>query len=76
MTPAKAVQAEFAWGDELTPGGRHMANIWQGDFPIENLATDGYERTSPVRAFSSNGYGLGSRSLGTRALGSVDNPLN
>jgi sulfatase modifying factor 1 len=58
MTPAKAVQAEFAWGDELTPGGRHMANIWQGDFPIENLATDGYERTSPVRAFSSNGYGL------------------
>ena len=29
--------AEFAWGDELTPGGRHMANTWQGDFPHENL---------------------------------------
>ena len=41
-------QAEFAWGDELTPGGRHMANTWQGDFPHENLAGDGYERTSPV----------------------------
>jgi sulfatase modifying factor 1 len=39
--------AEFAWGDELTPGGRAMANTWQGAFPHENLATDGYERTSP-----------------------------
>ena len=26
--------AEFAWGDELTPGGKHMANTWQGDFPV------------------------------------------
>ena len=25
--------AEFAWGDEFTPGGRHMANTWQGEFP-------------------------------------------
>src|SRR6478735_5398265 len=24
---------EFAWGDELTPAGRHMANTWQGEFP-------------------------------------------
>jgi len=50
--------AEFAWGDELTPGGRHMANTWQGAFPHENLATDGYSRTSPVGAFPPNGYGL------------------
>ncbi|WP_043355452.1 formylglycine-generating enzyme family protein [Methylobacterium sp. B1] len=50
--------AEFAWGDELTPGGRHMANTWQGDFPHENRAEDGYERTSPVTAFPPNGYGL------------------
>jgi sulfatase modifying factor 1 len=50
--------AEFAWGDELTPGGRHMANIWQGLFPHENLAADGYPRTSPVMAFPPNGYGL------------------
>ena len=27
--------AEFAWGDELTPGGRHMANTWQGEFPYQ-----------------------------------------
>jgi formylglycine-generating enzyme required for sulfatase activity len=50
--------AEFAWGDELTPGGRHLANTWQGDFPRQNLVTDGYRRTSPVTAFPPNGYGL------------------
>jgi formylglycine-generating enzyme len=50
--------AEFAWGDELTPGGAHMANTWQGEFPLHNLHQDGYERTSPVTAFPPNGYGL------------------
>lgn len=50
--------AEFAWGDEFTPDGRHMANTWQGAFPRQNLATDGYVRTSPVTAFPPNGYGL------------------
>jgi sulfatase modifying factor 1 len=50
--------AEFAWGDAFTPGGRHMANTWQGGFPVENLVTDGYARTSPARAFPPNGHGL------------------
>ena len=50
--------AEFAWGDEFTPAGKHLANTWQGNFPHENLAADGYERTSPVGAFPPNGYGL------------------
>jgi formylglycine-generating enzyme required for sulfatase activity len=50
--------AEFAWGDELTPGGRHMANTWQGAFPFQNTAEDGYERTSPVGSYPANGYGL------------------
>ncbi|MFT3813026.1 MAG: formylglycine-generating enzyme family protein [Acidovorax sp.] len=50
--------AEYAWGDELTPAGTHMANTWQGEFPTENLKTDGYERTSPVTAFPPNGYGV------------------
>ncbi|MER2510735.1 MAG: formylglycine-generating enzyme family protein [Amaricoccus sp.] len=49
---------EFAWGDELTPGGRHMANTWQGEFPNQNLLEDRYARTSPVEAFPPNGYGL------------------
>jgi sulfatase modifying factor 1 len=50
--------AEFAWGNEFTPGGVHMANTWQGEFPLQNLNRDGYERTSPVNAFPANGYGL------------------
>src|SRR5262249_58277728 len=50
--------AEFAWGDDFTPAGQHRANTWQGAFPHQNLAADGYERTSPVRAFPPNGYGL------------------
>jgi formylglycine-generating enzyme required for sulfatase activity len=51
-------EAEFAWGDELNPGGRWMANTWQGDFPIRNTQDDGYAGTSPVGAFPANGYGL------------------
>ncbi|MGH6789217.1 MAG: formylglycine-generating enzyme family protein [Pseudolabrys sp.] len=50
--------AEYAWGDEFAPEGRQMANTWQGNFPHQNLATDGFERTSPVTAFPPNGYGL------------------
>ncbi|GAB3766441.1 formylglycine-generating enzyme family protein [Ramlibacter monticola] len=50
--------AEFAWGPEFMPQGRHMANTWQGSFPHQNLATDGFERTSPVDAFPPNGHGL------------------
>jgi formylglycine-generating enzyme required for sulfatase activity len=48
--------AEFAWGDELTPNGRHMANTWQGEFPRQNTNGDGFERTSPVIAFPPNGH--------------------
>lgn len=43
--------ADYAWGDELAPEGRMMANYWQGLFPFANQLLDGYERTSPVRAF-------------------------
>ena len=50
--------AEYAWGDEFTPGGRQMANTWQGEFPWQNLKTDGFDGTSPVGSFPPNGYGL------------------
>src|SRR5262245_52610191 len=50
--------AAYAWGDEFLPDNRHLANTWQGDFPWQNLVSDGFERTSPVGAFPSNGYGL------------------
>ena len=51
-------QKRFVWGDDLKPDGKWMANIWQGKFPYENTKEDGYEATSPVRAFPPNGYGL------------------
>jgi formylglycine-generating enzyme len=50
--------AEYAWGDEMTPGGRQMANTWQGQFPMQNSRDDGFEGTSPVGTFPANGYGL------------------
>ena len=33
--------AVYAWGDEFAPGGQMMANTWQGQFPWQNLRTDG-----------------------------------
>jgi formylglycine-generating enzyme len=50
--------AVFTWGDDFAPRGRMMANTWQGEFPWQNLMTDGFEGTSPVASFPSNGYGL------------------
>jgi formylglycine-generating enzyme required for sulfatase activity len=50
--------AEYVWGDEFTPGGRAMANTWQGEFPWQNLLADGYEWTAPVGSFAPNAYGL------------------
>ena len=50
--------AVYVWGDDFAPGGRQMANTWQGEFPWQNLMLDGYEGTSPVAAFPANGYGL------------------
>ncbi|GAA5074248.1 formylglycine-generating enzyme family protein [Lysobacter panacisoli] len=49
---------EFAWGDELVPGGRHMANTWQGEFPWQAQPEDGFLWTAPVGSFDPNGYGL------------------
>jgi formylglycine-generating enzyme required for sulfatase activity len=50
--------AEYAWGTEFAPGGTHLANTWQGDFPHANSLEDGYEWTAPARAFPPNGFGL------------------
>jgi sulfatase modifying factor 1 len=52
------VGARYPWGDELTPGGEHRCNIWQGDFPTRNTLEDGFLGTAPVDAFPPNGFGL------------------
>jgi formylglycine-generating enzyme required for sulfatase activity len=48
----------YAWGDEFMPGGKHMANTFQGHFPDRNTGEDGYRATAPVASFPANGYGL------------------
>lgn len=50
--------ATFCWGDEFAPGGKMLANTWQGEFPWQNLKLDGFEGTAPVGSFRPNGYGL------------------
>ncbi|MFJ3581786.1 formylglycine-generating enzyme family protein [Streptomyces sp. NPDC090127] len=51
-------QRRYPWGDELTPGGRHMCNIWQGEFPTLDTAADGHVGTAPVKSYRPNGFGL------------------
>lgn len=48
----------YVWGDEFRPGGKIMANIWQGKFPNDDKGEDGFTGTAPVKSFAGNGYGL------------------
>src|SRR6516225_9152655 len=49
---------KYVWGDEPFDEDHPQCNNFQGHFPDHNTARDGYARTSPVRAFPPNGYGL------------------
>lgn len=51
-------QERFAWGEEMLPEGKFMANTFQGSFPVKNLKEDGFELASPVKSFPPNQYGL------------------
>ncbi len=48
----------YPWGDDLTPGGRHRCNIWQGEFPYRDSGEDGFAGIAPVNSFAPNGFGL------------------
>ncbi|MFK2929354.1 formylglycine-generating enzyme family protein [Dyella agri] len=48
----------YSWGDVLNPGGKIMANWWQGSFPSHNTGADGFVGIAPVASFPPNGYGL------------------
>ena len=52
------VEQNYSWGEEMTPDGQWLANVWQGPFPWTNEQTDGWFWTSPVGSFPPNGYGL------------------
>lgn len=49
---------KYYWGNELKPGGKWMANIYQGDFPNMNTGEDGFVGVAPVKSFPPNAYGL------------------
>ena len=48
----------YAWGDELKPGGKWMANIYEGKFPVKDTGEDGFIGLAPVAQFRANDYGL------------------
>jgi formylglycine-generating enzyme len=48
----------YAWGNDLKPGGKWMANIYQGQFPVSDTGEDGFAGLAPVAQFPPNGYGL------------------
>lgn len=51
--------ARFPWGEAEPDDTDHLpCNIWQGRFPAENSAADGYAGTAPAESFQPNGYGL------------------
>ncbi|MGH3561084.1 MAG: formylglycine-generating enzyme family protein [Mycobacterium sp.] len=53
-----ATTTTYPWGEEERPGGRLMANTWQGRFPYRNDGALGWTGTSPVGTFPPNGFGL------------------
>ena len=48
----------YAWGNDLKPGGKWMANIYEGDFPVRDSGADGFAGIAPVAQFPPNRYGL------------------
>ncbi len=48
----------YYWGRDLKPGGKWVANIFQGHFPDKNALEDGYEGLAPVKSFPANSFGL------------------
>jgi formylglycine-generating enzyme len=50
--------AIFTWGDDPAPRGKVMANTWLGEFPWQNLKPGRWQRTTPVKSYPPNGYGL------------------
>jgi formylglycine-generating enzyme len=48
----------YVWGDNPPDANHDHANIWQGDFPYRNTKAEGQQRTSAVKAYPPNGYGL------------------
>lgn len=50
--------AHFPWGHDRDPGGEHLMNVYQGEFPQGDLGDDGFVGPCPVGSFAANGFGL------------------
>ncbi|SFC41760.1 Formylglycine-generating enzyme, required for sulfatase activity, contains SUMF1/FGE domain [Parapedobacter composti] len=50
--------SKYYWGNELKPQGKWVANVYQGDFPLKDIAEDGYRGIAPVKSYQPNGFGL------------------
>jgi formylglycine-generating enzyme required for sulfatase activity len=52
------VNSTYYWGNELKPGGKWIANIFQRNFPDKNTVEDGFNGTAPVKTYLPNAFGL------------------
>lgn len=50
--------ADYPWGSEARPAGRYEANYYQGWYPEDDLAVDGYAGPAPVGSYLPNAFGL------------------
>ena len=50
------INETYPWGNDLSK--TKMMNVWDGEFPEENSAEDGYVHLAPVNTFKQNSYGL------------------
>ncbi len=48
----------YVWGDAAPSNNPPRANIWQGSFPNEDIGSDGFAGTAPVKSYAPNGYAL------------------
>ncbi len=55
---ADSLGKRYSWGDEEKPGGKWLANVWQGEFPISDSGEDGFTGLAPVKSFPPNRHGL------------------
>ncbi|MDH7460328.1 formylglycine-generating enzyme family protein [Chitinophagaceae bacterium 26-R-25] len=48
----------YAWGNQLKPKDKWMANTFQGHFPNQDAGSDGFIGIAPIKQFQANEYGL------------------
>lgn len=47
----------YSWGDDASELSQ-KANTWEGEFPVTNTKTDGFDKRAPVKSYPPNDFGL------------------